>query len=448
METIQMTEPRLALQGRKKFAKYVSLNILAMLGSSCYVVVDTFFVANGVGADGLAALNLAISLFSYMQALGLLIGIGSGTRYGVSMSRGEKEKGSQVFTTALITALSVGMIIFLLGTFFCRQIAQIVGADASILDMTAIYIKTVFSFAPFYMVNHLLVAFIRNDENPKLATAALLISNGCNVVLDYVFIYLCDWSMFGAAFATGLSPVISIGILSFHFWKKKNRFHPVRIGFSLRVVGDFCRLGVSSMVNELSFGMVIMIFNFLFLGLGGNTAVAAYGVVANVALFAVAIFTGVAQGVQPLVSDYYGRGILSQMKIIRKDTILTTVALSLILVTAAFLFSHGIVALFNQNRDPALQAIAEEGLKIYFFGFLFAGVNIAMTGYLSAMEKAEQGFVISLLRGLLIIGPAAFILSRILGMTGIWLSVPLTEFLTFAVTVIMIKKTGSKQNQI
>lgn len=444
-ETVMRTARGQDGDDRKKFARYVSLNILAMLGSSCYIVVDTFFVANGIGADGLTALNLSISLFSYMQALGLLIGIGCGTRYAVFAARGEREKGNRVFTLGLFTAISVGLIILALGTFWSEELAALLGAEGAIGQMSAVYIRTTFSFAPFYLVNHLLVAFLRNDYNPKLATVALLTSNACNVVLDYVFIYPFGWSMFGAAFATALSPVVSICILSLHFFRKKNHFRPARTKLSAAAILDFCRLGVSSMVNELSFGVVLMIFNFLFLGLGGNIAVAAYGVVANVALFGIAVFTGVAQGVQPLVSDYYGRGIYERLRIVRRDTMLTAFCLSAVLAAAAFAFSGPIVELFNESADPVLQEIAEEGLRIYFAGFLFAGINIAMTGYLSAMEKAGSGFLISLLRGLAVIAPAALILSRIFGMTGIWLAIPLTEFITFIVTLIVTERKGEHE---
>ncbi len=434
--------------GRVKFAKYVFLNILAMLGSSCYIVADTFFVANGVGADGLTALNLAISVFSYQQSVGLLLAIGSGTRYGICLSRGEADRGNTVFSSALIFGICIGVLIVIMGNLFVFPLSAALGAKGEILDMTAEYLRVILSCAPFYISNHILVAFVRNDHNPKLAAVALLVSNASNVILDYVFIYPFGWSMFGAAAATGLAPIISLCVLSLHFIQKKNRFRftgPRAVGTvrkAAALFADFCRLGISSMVNELSVGIVLMVFNFLFLGLGGNTAVAAYGIVANVALFAVAIFTGIAQGIQPLVSEYYGKGISEQLKIIRKDTVVTAVSLAAVLILAAFLFTEQIVGAFNEDGDPFLQSIAEEGLRIYFLSFFFAGVNIALTGYFSAMEQAEKGFLISLLRGLAVIAPMAFGLSKLWGMTGVWLAVPVTEAVTFIAALILMKRSA------
>lgn len=428
-------------KSRKKFAKYVSLNILAMLGSSCYIVADTFFIANGIGADGLTALNLAISLFSFIQAIGLMVGIGSGTRYAVSMSRGERETGSRVFSNAIMAGIAAGCLIAVVGLLFAGRIAEAIGADQVTKGMTSTYLKVIMFFAPFYIVNHTIVAFVRNDGNPKLATIAMLAGNFSNIILDYVFIYLFKWGMFGASFATGIGPVISICCLSAHFIKKQNQFKLIKTRFLLHTVADFCKLGISSFVNELSTGAVIMIFNFLFLGLGGNTAVAAYGIVANVALFAVSIFTGIAQGIQPLVSDYYGKSMTGQLKAVLKDAVVVALVLTAAIVAFSNLFNDGIVALFNKSGDPLLQSIAKEGITIYFLGFFPGSLNIVLAGYLSAMEKAEKGFIISLLRGLVIIAPSAWLLSRFFGMTGVWTAIPVTETITLLAALLMLKKT-------
>ena len=428
-------------KSRKKFAKYVSLNILAMLGSSCYIVADTFFIANGIGADGLTALNLAISLFSFIQAIGLMVGIGSGTRYAVSMSRGERETGSRVFSNAIMAGIAAGCLIAVVGLLFAGRIAEAIGADQVTKGMTSTYLKVIMFFAPFYIVNHTIVAFVRNDGNPKLATIAMLAGNFSNIILDYVFIYLFKWGMFGASFATGIGPVISICCLSAHFIKKQNQFKLIKTRFLLHTVADFCKLGISSFVNELSTGAVIMIFNFLFLGLGGNTAVAAYGIVANVALFAVSIFTGIAQGIQPLVSDYYGKSMTGQLKAVLKDAVVVALVLTAAIVAFSNLFNDGIVALFNKSGDPLLQSIAKEGITIYFLGFFPGSLNIVLAGYLSAMEKAEKGFIISLLRGVVIIAPSAWLLSRFFGMTGVWTAIPVTETITLLAALLMLKKT-------
>ena len=438
-----MTETNLTTTNtsiKKTFAKYVSLNILAMIGTSCYILADTFFIANGIGADGLTALNVAISLYSYQFSIALLLGIGGATRFAVCKSRQQKEEGNKVFTHTLAAGLIIGLLIAVICNLFCRPIASALGAEGVIVDLTAEYMHVIFSFAPFIIVNQAMVAFIRNDGNPKLATIALLTSNASNIVLDYIFIYPFGWGMFGAAFATAISPVISLCILALHFIKKRNTFRLVKTRLSIKVIAGFSKLGVSSMVNELSVGLVVMIFNFLFFGLGGNTAVAAYGVVANCAIVGTAIFTGIAQGIQPLVSDAYGRGQKSPLRQILIYASVTAIVLAVVMVSGVITFDDQIVAIFNKEKDPLLQDIARGGLCIYFASYLAACFNIVFAGYLSAMERADFGFVVSLMRGLAVIAPMAFVLSKIFGMNGVWIAVPTAEVITLIAALIMVRK--------
>ncbi|MBR3786121.1 MAG: MATE family efflux transporter [Firmicutes bacterium] len=425
---------------RKQFIKYVSLNILSMMGTSCYILADTFFIANGVGANGLTALNVAISLYSFMFSIALMIGIGGATRFAVCKSRSDADHANKVYTHTVLTGLAVGLAITVFGNLFLPQIAAFLGAKGVIHSLTVKYMRVIFGFTPFIILNQVMVAFIRNDGNPKLATIAMLGSNASNIVLDYIFIYPFGWGMFGAALATAVSPVISLAILSIHFIRKRNSFHLRKTRFSIRTAADFCKLGTSSMVNELSVGLVVMIFNFLFFDLGGNTAVAAYGVVANCAIVGTAIFTGIAQGVQPLVSHAYGKGDLLQQKQILRYAAVTAIALAVILVGSIFAADDPIVSIFNKEKDPLLQTIATGGLCIYFVSYLASCFNIVFAGYLSAMERADFGFIISLMRGLVVIAPMAFLLSRFFGMTGIWVAVPVAEVITLIAALLMVRK--------
>ena len=431
----------------RQFIRYVSLNILAMLGTSCYILADTFFIANGIGADGLTALNVAISLYSYQYSIALLLGIGGATRFAVCKSRHDLQMANRVFTHTVVVGAAVSLCIGVLCNIWLPQIAGFLGAEGVILRLTVEYMRVIFSFAPFIILNQIMIAFIRNDGNPKLATVALLVSNAANIILDYIFIYPFGWGMFGAAFATALSPVISLCILTFHIAKKKNTFHLVKTKISFRLTIDCCKLGTSSMVNELSVGLVVMIFNFLFFGLGGNTAVAAYGVVANCAIVGTAVFTGIAQGMQPLVSHAYGSSHTRQLRQILIYGCVTAMSIAVVLVIGVNVFDDQIVSIFNKEKDPLLQEIARGGLCIYFFGYFAACLNIVLAGYFSAMERADLGFLISLMRGLAVIAPAAFILAKVFGMTGVWIAVPVAEVLTLVISVIMVRFSLKKREQ-
>ena len=265
------------------FSKYVSLNVLGMLGLCGYILADTFFVANGIGAEGLAALNLAISISSIINGTGLMLGIGGATRYNLQRSGNHsEEEGNRTFTVTVQLGLLVGFLYFLVGALLAEPLAQLLGADGSILPLTTTYLKTILCFAPGFILNNILIAFIRNDGSPNTAMAGMLTGSIANVILDYIFIFPWGMGMFGAAFATGLAPIISMAVMSPYFIKEKNGFHWQKGTGGLHLWSNICALGISSFVSEVASAVVLIVFNLLLLGLSGNVAVAAYGIIALV----------------------------------------------------------------------------------------------------------------------------------------------------------------------
>ncbi|CUO78361.1 MATE family efflux transporter [Eubacterium sp. am_0171] len=424
------------------FMKYVSANILGMIGLSCYILADTFFIARGVGADGLTALNLAIPAYSFINGLGLMIGMGGATRYSIAGGSGDTHSRKTVFTQALLFVTVLAALFFLAGLLFPYQIAALLGADESILPLTGIYLRILLMFAPMFMLNNLLICFVRNDKKPQLSMTAMLVGSLSNIVLDYVFIFPLGLGMAGAAFATGVAPVISMLILSRHFRRKENQFHLCRIRPRLKQIRDISALGVSALIVEVSSGIVMIVFNFLILKDSGNLGVAAYGILANIALVLISIFTGISQGIQPILSSCFGKKETKNVRSLLRYALTASVLFACISYGVTYFFSDGIVDLFNKERSPALHEIAVNGMHIYFTAFLFAGANIISAAYFSAVDKPGCAFLISCLRGFLFVLPLAFTLSALLGLNGIWLTVPAAEFMT---TVVVLLLFGAKK---
>lgn len=428
----------------KTILHYIAMNICSMLGLSFYILADTYFIANGVGSDGLVALNLAIPAYSLVNGTGLLLGIGGATAFSIAQGAGDRGKGNRAFSQVLIIGVAVGTFFSLLGLLFSRPIARILGADQEILALTAEYLQVMIGFSLAFVVNNVMVAFVRNDGRPNLAMAAMLAGSLSNVVLDYILVFPAQLGMFGAALATGISPVISLCILSVHWIKQKNHFHfkwPRFCGEELRhMIGS----GTPSFILELSNGIVILVFNMVLLSISGDTAVAAYGVIANVALVCVSIFTGIGQGIQPVVSRCYGAGEwTSVQKALGLGTGLAF-ACGCILMLVGMLFPEPIIAAFNRDNDPVLAEMALQGMRIYFISFLFAGVSIVLTAYFAASDKPFPSLTLSLLRGIAAVVPLALILPRIFGLNGVWATVPAAEAITLLVGVAFYLKSRGR----
>lgn len=293
--------------------------------------------------------------------------------------------------------------------------------------MTQTYLKMILLFAPAFILNDILVCFVRNDGNPRLSMLAMLGGSMANILLDYVFIFPLGMGIFGAVLATGLAPLISMAIMSGHWMGKNKGFHLAKTEIQGQTALLILSLGFPSLITEVSSGIVIIVFNVIILGLKGNVGVAAYGVIANLSLVVISIFTGIAQGMQPLISSAYGRGDSARIRGILRYGLAAAVFISLTLYAGICWGAAPITAVFNSENNLKLQEIAEYGLRLYFTGIPAAGLNIILSIFFTSTEQAVPAHIISLLRGLVLIIPIAFFMSGLWGMTGVWLAFPATE---------------------
>lgn len=424
----------------RDFTRYTVLSVLGTLGVSCYILADTFFVSKGLGTNGLTALNLAIPVYNFIHGTGLMLGMGGATRFSICKSQEKAEEVNRIYTNTIYLALICSLAFVLVGCFFSRQLAMLLGADASILGMTDTYLLWLLLFAPAFILNDVLLCFVRNDGSPQLSMGAMLIGSFANIVLDYIFIFPMGMGIFGAVFATGLSPVISIVMMLPHWTKKKNTFYFVKTRISKEMIKQDISLGFPSLLAQLSSGIVMITFNAILLKLAGNTGVAAYGVVANISLVIVAVYTGIAQGIQPMVSTFYGVGNNRQARAVLRYAVVTMLSVSAIAYLLIFILAQPITAVFNSENNMELQQIAISGLKLYFISVPFVGYNIILATFFTSIERALPAHILSILRGLVLIIPMAFFLSALWGMTGVWLTYPITEALTALLGFVIDKR--------
>ncbi|MDO4298254.1 MAG: MATE family efflux transporter [Lachnospiraceae bacterium] len=412
------------------FAQYTFLSVLGTLGVSCYILADTFFVSKGLGINGLTALNLAIPVYNFIHGTGLMLGVGGGTRFSICKSQKREKEVNRIYTNTIYIALIFSVVFMLPGILLPERLALLLGADGDVLAMTTTYLRWLLLFAPAFILNDVFLCFVRNDGSPQLSTAAMLVGSVSNILLDYIFIFPMGMGIFGAIFATGLSPIISIIMMLPHWIGKKNTFHFVKTGMKKEIATQDLLLGFPSFVLQFSSGIVIIVFNTIMLKLAGNTGVAAYGVIANISLVVVAVYTGIGQGIQPLVSFFYGTGNNRQEKAVLRYAMITMLSISVIVYFIIFIFAQPITAVFNSENNTELQRIAVMGLKLYFISIPFVGYNVILSTFFTSVEMALPAHVLSVLRGLILIIPMAFSLSALSGMTGVWLACPITELLT------------------
>ncbi len=436
-------------EGRQIFIKYVSFNVFGMLALSLYYVVDTIFIAQALGREGLASLNYAIPLFGVVHASGLMIGVGGAIRYNVFKSQHQQQKANHIFTSTLLLGGVISLVYIALGLFFHESLTRFLGAtqgDKAFM-MTASYIRIVLVFSPLYVLSNILIAFIRNDGVPSIAMGGLLVASFFNITFDYVLLFVIPLGMLGAAIASSIGAFFGLMTLSLFFILKKNTVQLGHLKGFLTLWPVILVLGLPASLIDFSYSIVMSFFNHLLTIIEGITAVAAYSIIANLSLLSLAVFIGISQGVQPLLTQAYSLKDDIVLTKILKASALLIVFLSFAIYGLLFVFSDAVVALFNQDQDMRLAIIAKEGIRIYFIGLFFAGLNILYSAFYGAIEQPRLGLLIVLLRGLILVIPIGFLLSNLFGVVGVWFAFVAAESLTLVIAYLIFFIKATKRRQ-
>ncbi|MDU4324804.1 MATE family efflux transporter [uncultured Clostridium sp.] len=426
---------------RKLYFKYFFPTMCAALSTSVYILFDTIFIGQGVGSKGLTALNISLPIYSIYFGTGLLIGIGGSTLMSIEKGRGREDKANKIFTLSFMIGIILAIIYFIVGFVFLEKIALILGATKEILPYVKEYmIVVVVGTIPFVM-GSVMAPFIRADKAPKKAMFAVIFSGFLNIILDYIFVFPLNMGMRGAAIATVFSYTISCLILLTHLLSKNNTLRFKKNFYKLSYINRIIKCGLPSLFIEVSLGFVIFIFNIQILKIIGDDGVTAYSIISNTGIIAVALFNGISQTIQPLVSINIGANLKERAIKLRNLGLSTALIIGVSFFILCIVFPEQIVRIFVKPSNEVL-AIAINSIRIYSAAFIVMGINMVSGAYFQSIELAKESFIIAFCRGLLFVSISVFILPLFWGINGVWLSVPIGELLTLFVTIVFVKKNA------
>ena len=318
------------------FVKYVSANVLGMIGYSCYILADTFFVARGIGSDAIAALNLVLPAFSLLNGTGLMIGMGAAARYSLSSGRADSEIHRTIFTQALQLAFVAMLFFFSIGLFFARPLCVLLGADGTTLPHAIPYISILLMFSPLFLCNNLLNCFVRNDGEPRLSMTAMLVGSLTNIVLDIAFVIGLHMGVAGAALATILSQALSAVLVLWVLMRTKDmhRLELRKIRFDGRMFHRIIRIGLPAGLQSVMYTSSNILIQSSVNALGTDTVAAwtAYSKIDSlfwmiVNAFGISITTFVGQNYGAGKMDRVHKGVRTCMGITAGATVLLSVIL-------------------------------------------------------------------------------------------------------------------------
>ncbi len=430
---INLNEDRIG----KIFLFYALPGVFSSLAVSIYGIVDGIFVGRIVGSIGLAGVNLSMPVMSLALAMAALIGIGGNTFVCIELGRQNQEQARCYFTMVWKVLLIFAAAFFFAGLLFSRQIAGLLGADGLLQELSGQYLY-VFGLgsAPFLFNAYLRVS-LHATAKPNIVMIGSIAASIVNIVLDYIFIVRWGWGVQGAALGTVIGEAVAFCIYFPFFIGKDKVLHWVKSKVSFRLLGKMMYNGSSEAIAALSAGITTMVINFALLNYIGDIGVSAFSVVEYVAYILCATIIGISQGLGSLISYYYGSYCPAKIKKLLRLSCLTACIIGL--VSALFVWFSGELLIRLFTTESAVIALAQEIANIYIIGFLVLGVNIIISAYFTAIEKALESALISFLRSCVFIIAGVNLLPLLLGPSGIWISIPLAEFLALTVALLLLR---------
>ena len=423
------------------YFKYLSAAFGSALISCIYGVVDMAMVGKYQGPNGTAALAVVAPVWNIIYSLGLLMGIGGSVIF--STKRGDKEKNdgkeNQYFSASVVGSVVLAIIAWILVIVFENQILTFFGADETLLDLAKRYMQPIKYVFPLYLFNQMLAAFLRNDNNPALATVGVLSGGIFNVFGDYFFVFTCDMGIYGAGLATAIGAAISFVVLLSHFFTRKNTLRFVKIEKLFTKLREISVTGFSTFFIDVAMGILTVLFNRQIMKYLGSNALAIYGPIINVSTFVQCCAYSVGQAAQPIISVNFGAGQGKRIKETLKLSIWTTVFFGLFWTALSMAFPNLYIHIFMTPTEEILQ-MAPSIIRSYGISFILLPFNIFSTYYFQAIMKPKAAFVVSVARGLVISGALIIILPLIFNANILWFAMPITELIVLIYSAIMMKK--------
>ncbi len=417
--------------------KYTLPSMIMMLFMSTYSIIDGIFVSSFVGEQALAAVNLIMPILGVMMAIGLMLATGGNAVIAKFMGQGKTQQAREFLTVLFIIGSILGFLFTAILLFFPDQILNLLNVSENLYPFAKSYMLSLAVFAIPIFFQVFVQSFMVTAGKPTFGLVLCLVGGFTNIILDYVFISpdLFNLGIAGAGLATGIGNSVPgiLGFLYFIFHRKGDLYF-VKPKFNLKVLFDSMFNGASELVGSLATSITTIMFNTILLNMVGDSGVSAISVILYIQMFQNAIYFGYTLGVSPIIAYKYGEGNHKSLsKIIKKSLTITAVASALI-VAITLIFSDQAVGLFINEQSSTFE-MAKSGLLLFTPAYIFMGFNVFFSSMFTSLSNGKVSATISVARSLVFIVISLLILPQIFGLNGVWLAIPVAEFLAILVSI-------------
>ena len=432
----------------KLLKKYALPSIIAMTASSLYNMIDSIYIGQGVGPMAISGLAVTFPLMNLSTAFGTLVGAGAATILSVFLGRKKYSACNKVLSNVVSLNIIIGLIFMAVSLIFIDPILYFFGASENTLPYAKEYIKIILYGN---VITHLyfgLNAAMRSTGDPKKAMGLTIFTVILNAILDPIFIFVLDMGIAGVAWATVICQFISLIIVMAHFSNHKRAVHfkegILRLNF--KVAKESLTIGAGPFLMNAAACLVTLFINQQLREYSGDLGIGAYGICNRIIFMFIMICMGLNQGMQPIAGYNYGARQYSRVKQVFWMTAKWATVVTMICFLIAILIPKVATGVFT--HDDELLSIAARGLTILGLGLPTVGFQMIATNFFQSLGMVKKSVILSLSRQILFLLPALYALPLWIGDTGIWLSYPVSDVLSFILSAIMLRSLFKKFNRI
>ncbi len=424
----------------KLLVQYAIPAIIAMTAASLYNITDSIFIGHGVGPLALSGLAITFPLMNLSAAFATLIGVGSATLLSIRLGQKDYDTANSILGNAITLNVIMGLVYAVVVLIFLDPILYFFGASHETLPYAHDFMKIILCGNIVTYLYFGLNAVLRSSGNPQRAMYAMIFTVLINIVLNPLFVFKFGWGIRGSATATAISQTIVL-IWQIHFFSDKSNFIHLKKGIyrlKKKIVKDALSIGLAPFLMNAAACVIVILINQGLISKGGDLAVGAYGIVNRVAFLFLMIVMGLNQGMQPIAGYNYGARLNDRVIKVLKHTIMwATIVMSLGFVIVQ-LFPHAVASIFT--TDKTLTDFAVGGLRRVFLFYPLVGIQLVTSTFFQSIEKPKQAIFMSLTRQVIFLIPLLIILPHYWGINGIWMSMPIADFISIILATTLLMK--------
>lgn len=408
-----------------------SIGILVM---SLNMVVDTIFVGRWIGPMAIAAITVVVPLTFLIASIGMAIGVGGASIISRALGADDHDKAQRTFGNQIVLSLGLSVFFVIVGLIFKDEGLALFGANGNILAPAEIYYVIIMYCIPFLALCMTGNPVVRAEGKPKFAMIALILPAIGNIFLDYLFIYVLDWGMAGAAWATSFSYFICFAFIYWFFFSKHSELKIRLKCFKLEypIVKEITELGGVTLARQGMVSILSIILNHTLFVYGGEISVTIYGIISRMLMFALFPVMGISQGFLPIAGFNYGAEKYERVRESINISIKYGTGLALIIFAIIMVFPQEITSVFSD--DATILKETPNALRMVFLVTPLIAVQMIGSGYFQAIGKALPALLLTLTKQGFFLIPLILILPKYYGILGVWIAFPIADLLSTLVT--------------